>query len=32
MRVKNSVASRERRRKTLNRAKGYYGNKSRSPP
>ena len=30
MRVKRSVPSRARRRKTLNRAKGYYGNKSRS--
>ncbi len=29
-RVKRSVASRKRRRKTLTRAKGYYGNKSRS--
>jgi len=31
MRVKRSVPSRQRRRKTLARAKGYYGNKSRSP-
>lgn len=30
MRVKHSVPSRQRRRKTLTRAKGYYGNKSRS--
>jgi large subunit ribosomal protein L20 len=30
MRVKRSVPSRQRRRKTLTRAKGYYGNKSRS--
>lgn len=30
MRVKRSVPSRQRRRKTLSRAKGYYGNKSRS--
>jgi large subunit ribosomal protein L20 len=30
MRVKRSVPSRARRRKTLVRAKGYYGNKSRS--
>src|SRR5262245_15582002 len=30
MRVKRSVPSRQRRRKTLARAKGYYGNKSRS--
>jgi large subunit ribosomal protein L20 len=30
MRVKRSVASRQRRRDTLDRAKGYYGNKSRS--
>lgn len=30
MRVKPSVPSRQRRRKTLSRAKGYYGNKSRS--
>jgi large subunit ribosomal protein L20 len=30
MRVKRSVTSRQRRRKTLTRAKGYYGNKSRS--
>ncbi len=30
MRVKPSVPSRQRRRKTLARAKGYYGNKSRS--
>lgn len=30
MRVKRSVPSRQRRRKVLNRAKGYYGNKSRS--
>jgi large subunit ribosomal protein L20 len=30
MRVKRSVTSRQRRRKTLARAKGYYGNKSRS--
>lgn len=30
MRVKRSVPSRARRRKTLGRAKGYYGNKSRS--
>ena len=29
-RVKRSVPSRKRRRKTLARAKGYYGNKSRS--
>ncbi|HEC10764.1 MAG TPA: 50S ribosomal protein L20 [Acidimicrobiales bacterium] len=29
-RVKRSVASRKRRRNTLARAKGYYGNKSRS--
>jgi large subunit ribosomal protein L20 len=29
-RVTNSPASRARRKKTLNRAKGYYGNKSRS--
>ena len=30
MRVKDSVSSRKRRKKTLNRARGYYGNKSRS--
>jgi len=30
MRVKRSVPSRQRRRATLDRAKGYYGNKSRS--
>jgi large subunit ribosomal protein L20 len=30
MRVKRSVPSRQRRRRTLARAKGYYGNKSRS--
>jgi large subunit ribosomal protein L20 len=30
MRVKRSVPSRQRRRNTLDRAKGYYGNKSRS--
>ena len=29
-RVKRSVASRSRRRNTLSKAKGYYGNKSRS--
>jgi large subunit ribosomal protein L20 len=29
-RVKRSVASRRRRKATLERAKGYYGNKSRS--
>ena len=29
-RVKRSVTSRKRRKVTLNRAKGYYGNKSRS--
>ena len=29
-RVTSSPASRARRKKTLNRAKGYYGNKSRS--
>jgi large subunit ribosomal protein L20 len=29
-RVKRSVPSRKRRRKTLAKAKGYYGNKSRS--
>lgn len=29
-RATNAVASRRRRKKTLNRAKGYYGNKSRS--
>lgn len=29
-RVKRSVTSRKRRKTTLNRAKGYYGNKSRS--
>ncbi len=29
-RVKRSVTSRKRRKATLNRAKGYYGNKSRS--
>jgi len=29
-RVKRSVASRKRRRNTLAKAKGYYGNKSRS--
>lgn len=29
-RVKRSVASRKRRKTTLTRAKGYYGNKSRS--
>ncbi len=29
-RVKRSVASRKHRRSTLERAKGYYGNKSRS--
>ena len=30
MRAKRAVPSRQRRRKTLARAKGYYGNKSRS--
>ena len=30
MRVKASVPSRQRRKKTLSRARGYYGNKSRS--
>ncbi len=31
-RVKRSVHSKKRRRTTLERAKGYYGNKSRCVP